>query len=74
MSVEQAFHKNTLSISQRPTVIRFTEKKGRDKWYVKNWRAISSFNVCTKILSKPFSEKIKSVLPNLISSQKKSIY
>ena len=27
MSVEQAFHKNTLSISQRPTVIRFTEKK-----------------------------------------------
>ena len=27
MSAEQAFHKNTLSISQRPTVIRFTEKK-----------------------------------------------
>ena len=48
-SVNQAFHTKTLSISQRQAVIKLTEKKGRDKRYIKNWRAISLLNVNTTI-------------------------
>ena len=59
-SVNQAFHTKTLSISQRQAVIKHIEKKDWDKRYI---------NVDTKILSKSISNKIKTVLPTMISSQ-----
>ena len=68
-SVKQAFHTETWSISQRQTVIKLIEKKDRGKRNIKNWRLISSLYINIKILSKAVSNKLKTVLPTLISSQ-----
>ena len=68
-SVLEAKEKGHLSISQRQAIIKLTEKKGRDKRFIKNWRPISLLNVDLKIIPKTFSEKLKKVLPDLISSQ-----
>ena len=57
-----------LSISQRQGVIKLIAKKVRDKRFAKNWRPISLPNVDTKVISKSFAEKLKNVLPELISS------
>ena len=57
-SLEQSKINGNLSISQRQAVIELIAKKGRDKRFVQNWRAISLLNVDTKILSKSLA-KIK---------------
>ena len=42
-------------------------KKDRDKKFIKNWRSIS-LNIDTKFISKVLAERLKNVLPSLISS------
>ena len=68
-SVNQAFHTKILSISQRQAVIKLIEKNDRDKRYIKNWRPVSLLNVDEKIVSKAISNKLKTALSTLISSQ-----
>ena len=68
-SIKRVVYTKTLSISQRQAVIKFIEKKDRDKRYIKNWRPISLLIVDTKILYKAISNKLKAVLPTLISLQ-----
>ena len=68
-SINQVFHTKILRISQRQAVIKLIEKKDRDKRYIKNSRPVSLLNVDTKILSKAISNKLKTVLLTLISSQ-----
>ena len=68
-SVREAKEIGHLSTSQRQAIIKLIEKKDRDKRFIKNWRPISLLNVDSKIISKALSEKLKEVLPDLISSQ-----
>ena len=49
--------------------LKLIEKKDTDKRFIQNWRPISLLNVNFKIISKALSEKLKKVLPDLISSQ-----
>ena len=66
-AVKRSYNIKQLSVSQRQAVIKLIEKKGRDKKFIKNWRPISLFNVDTKLISKALSERLKNVLPDIIS-------
>ena len=69
-SIKKAFHRGELSHSQERAVIKLMEKKDRDKKLVKNWRPISLLNIDTMLFSKLLGERLKNVLPCLISSVK----
>ena len=47
---------------------KINRKKGRDKRYIQNWRPISLINVNVKLISKALAERLKNVLPEIISS------
>ena len=68
-SVSETKEKEHLSTSQREAIIRLIEKKDKDKRFIQNWRPTSLLNVVLKIISKALSEKLKKILPDLISAQ-----
>ena len=68
-SIKLAYQKKILSISQRQAVIKFIEKKDRDKTLLKNWRPKSVLNVDLKLISKAFASTLKTVLPSITSSE-----
>ena len=67
LAVKRSYNIKQLRVSQRQAVIKLIEKKGRDKRFIKNWRPISLLNVDTKLFSKALSERLKNVLPDIIS-------
>ena len=67
-SITKAFHRGQLSHSQKQAVIKLTEKNDRDKKLIKNWGAISLLNTNSKLISKVLAERLKNILPSLISS------
>ena len=67
-SITKAFHRGELSHSQKQAVIKLREKKDIDKKIIKNWRPILLLNINTEPISKVLAERLKNVLPSLISS------
>ena len=67
LAIGKAYLVKQLSASQKQAVIKLIEKKGRDKRYIQNWRPISLLNVDVKLISKALAERLKNVLPEIIS-------
>ena len=53
---------------QKKAVIKLIKKKVFDKKYMSNWRPISLLNFDVKLISKTLEERLKNVLPEIISS------
>ena len=66
-SITKAFHRVELSHSQKQAVIELI-KKDRDEKFIKSWRPISLLSIDTKLISKVLAERLKNILPSLISS------
>ena len=62
-SLNYAFEFGELSNSQKQAIITLIEKKGKDKWVIRNWHPISSINVDAKIASKMLAKRLEKVLP-----------
>ena len=67
--MSEAKEKGHLSTFQRQAIIRLIEKIRWRQEFIQNWRPISLLNVELKLISKDYSEKLKTLLPDLISTQ-----
>ena len=65
-TLNYSYDESELSSYQKQAVISLTEKKDKDKRYIRNWRPISLLNVHLKIASKALALRIKPVLKNAI--------
>ena len=62
-------NKGKLTPSQRQSVIRLIEKKGKDREMIKNWRPISLMKVDTKIIAKAIANRLKSTVQEIIGME-----
>ena len=66
-SLNEGFKMGKMSITQREGIIVCIPKGDRPREFLKNWRPISLLNVVYKIGSSCIANRIKTVLPDLIS-------
>ena len=66
-SIRYSFDNGALSNFQNQGIITCIPKDSRDRRYLKNWRPITLLNVDYKIASGVIANRIKNVLPNIIS-------
>ena len=71
-SINYAYQKGNLSISQRRGIIKLIPKKDAEPYFVKNWRPITLLNCDYKIAAKAIANRLKNVLPKLINSDQNS--
>ena len=67
-SIRHSYLIDKLTVSQNQAVIKLIGKKDRDKRFIKNWRPISLLNVDAKSISKALAERVKNIIPSLVSN------
>jgi hypothetical protein len=58
-----------LTVSQKRSIIRLIQKKGKDPTTLKNWRPISLINCDTKIFSRLITARLEAVISKLCSPE-----
>ena len=61
-----SFDSGEMSDSHKQTIITLIDKKGKDQMFLENWRPISLVNVDSKLASKVITDRIKTVLRQII--------
>lgn len=67
-SLNYAYKAGTLSVSQRQGVIKLIPKKDVNPHLIKNWHPLTLLNCDYKIATKAITNRIKSVIPQLINN------
>ena len=67
-SINYSFENSNLTYLQKQGIITLLPKHGKDQKNISNWRPISLLNVDHKISTKAIANRIKTVLPNLITN------
>ena len=70
-SYNEAFKNGGLSITQTQGIITCLPKGNKPRQYLQNWRPITLLNVDYKILSSVIANRMKKVLPDIISNNQK---
>lgn len=70
-SLNYGYQNNALSPMQQHGIISLLPKGDKPRQFLKNWRPISLLNITYKIASAAIAERIKQVLPQLISMDQK---
>ena len=65
-SLNSAYEKGQMSVSQRRGVITLLPKEDSSLLYLKNWHPITLLNVDYKIASKAIAKRIEPMLPQII--------
>ena len=68
-ATKEALEKGTLTTTQRQSIIRLIEKKGKNREEIKNWRPISLINVDTKIIAKAIANRLKKTIQDIIGKE-----
>ena len=66
-AINSCYSKGCLSISMRQSIITSLPKGQKDRRYIKNWRPISLLSVVYKLASATIAERLKPILPEIIS-------
>ena len=66
-SLNHGFSNKELSVTQKEGIITCIPKSNKDRQYLKNWRPISLLNCTYKLASACLANRLKKVLPDLIS-------
>jgi hypothetical protein len=66
---EEGILEERLCPSQTQAIIRLIRKKDKDPSLIKNWRPISLMNVDVKLLSAALANRLKPMIPHLVSKE-----
>ena len=68
-SFNEAFNKGQLSLTQKQTIITLIPKENKPREFLGNWGPLFLLNVDFKPLSGVLAKRLKTVLPEIISSE-----